>query len=431
MSSTSSSKTLWALVDCNNFYASCEKLFRPDLANRPVVVLSNNDGCIVARSAEVKALGIPMGVPEFKARALLKQHDVAVFSSNYALYGDISARVMATLEHVCPNVEQYSIDEAFLRLDGSLASNTEELAHTIRDTVRQWTGITVSVGIAETRTLAKLSNHLAKKGGGLHALYRDQPDFEAILRVCPVSEVWGIGRRQAKKLYEIGVSTALGLSEATDIWLRKNLTVTGWKTAMELRGTPCIGEDDAPPARRTFVSSRSFGQRVYDLRLLEQAVATFTVRAAERLRRNDLVAGGIAVHIRTPRHGSGQLYDVTAQSPLMPATADTTAMLQVGKRLLTSIYKEGPGYAKAGIMLYDLCPVGSQQGSLLVPSKPETDDHKKGLMDALDRINGKHGRGAVQFGAEGPKRAGWHLQCKHRSPRVTTDWNELPLATCR
>ena len=431
MSSTNSNQPLWALVDCNNFYASCEKLFRPDLAARPVVVLSNNDGCIVSRSAEAKALGIPMGEPEFKARAQLQRHNVAVFSSNYALYGDISARVMATLEHLCPHVEQYSIDEAFVRLDGSLAANAEDIARKLRETVRQWTGMVVSVGIAPTRTLAKLANHLAKNTSGAHIWDVALPAAETALRAFPVREVWGIGWRQSRKLLEVGVTSAWGLRETSDLWLRKFMTVSGWKTAMELRGIPCIGEDEGPAPRRTLVSSRSFGERVYDLPSLEQAVATFTVRAAERLRRQKLVAGGIAVHIRTSRHGNRPSFDATAQCPFQPATADTVAMLQAGKKLLTSMYKEGPAYAKAGIMLYDLSSQDCLQGSLLAETTPVNDMRKTALMMALDGINSKFGRGAVHFGAEGPQKAQWHLRCKHCSPGVTTDWKDLPQAFCR
>ncbi|MDY0258627.1 MAG: Y-family DNA polymerase [Desulfovibrio sp.] len=431
MSSTNCSQPLWALVDCNNFYASCEKLFRPDLATRPVVVLSNNDGCIVARSAEAKALGIPMGEPEFKARPLLQRHKVEVFSSNYALYGDISARVMATLEQLCPHVEQYSIDEAFVRLEGPMAANASDIAEQLRQTVRQWTGMTVSVGVAPTRTLAKVANHLAKKSSGVCVWNSALPDAAAVLRAFPVREVWGIGWRQSKKLLEIGVTSAWGLREANDVWLRKFLTISGWKTAMELRGVPCINEEEGPVPRRTLVSSRSFGEKVYDLASLEQAVGTFTVRAAERLRRQELVAGGIAVHIRTSRHGSRPAFDATAQQPFFPPTADTVTMLQAARKTLDAIYKKGPAYAKAGIMLYDLCPVDCQQGNLLAQATPGKDARNDALMSALDTINGKFGRGSVRFGAEGPKEAKWHLRCKNCSPSVTTNWKELATAFCR
>lgn len=429
MSSISSKQTLWALVDCNNFYASCERLFRPDLTDKPVVVLSNNDGCIVARSQEAKALGIAMGTPEFKARSLLRQHNVAVFSSNYALYGDISARVMAALEHVCPQVEQYSIDEAFLRLDGALVPNLEGLARALRETVRQWTGITVSVGIATTRTLAKLANRLAKQSAGVCILTGAESDFVGVLRAFPVRDVWGIGWRQAQKLYGVGITSAWDLRQADDIWLRKNLTVTGWKTAMELRGVPCIDEDENP-IRLTLVSSRSFGQSVYDLSSLEQAVSTFTVRAAERLRRHRFVAGGVAVHIRTARHNARCFHDVTGQKILFPATADTVAMLRAARSVLASLYKEGPAYAKAGIMLYDLCPANGLQGSLIADPEANVQSHPNALMGTLDRINVKFGRGAVRFGAEGPQHAAWHMRQERRSPRVTTSWEELPVAKC-
>lgn len=456
MQYTNSERPLWALVDCNNFFASCERLFRPDLEGKPIVVLSNNDGCIVARSNEAKALGIPMGEPEFKARSVLHKHNVHVFSSNYALYGDISTRVMDTLRSVCPHVEQYSIDEAFVRLDGPLRAQVDDVARALRERVRQWTGMGVSVGVASTRTLAKIANHLAKKEGGVYRLpspsgggaEESEAALDAVLARIPVREVWGVGRNMATRLYGVGITSALELKRANDLWARKVLTVTGWRMVLELRGLPCIGEDSGPPPPRTLVSSRSFGERVYARDDLAQAVAAFTARAAERLRRKGLVAGGIAVHIRTARKGTGPLCDETAQMTLPGGTADSMALIHAAHRGLDSIFKEGYAYAKAGIMLYHLENAAKRQGSLLTlttekashecgKGKPEVlhggnqEARQRALMHALDGIRGRYGSQGIRIGAEGPEKAVWHMRQRHCSPHMTTVWDELAVARCR
>lgn len=436
---------LWALVDCNNFYASCERLFRPDLAARPVVVLSNNDGCIVARSPEARALGIPMGAPEFTWRPFLQQHGVAVFSSNYALYGDISARIMRILEQHCPQVEQYSIDEAFVRLDGAQALQASEIARQLRATIARWTGISVSIGVAPTRTLAKIANHIGKKrADGLALLDVDASlpardaaqaavSFRAddVLARLPVTEVWGIGRRQARTLWAAGITTAAALRDADDQWLRRTLTVTGWRTALELRGLPCIAVDNAPTPRHTLVSSRSFARPVTRPEALREAVACFTARAAERLRRAGLVAGGIAVHIRTSRHArEGDFYGPTAQTPLAEATADTLALQRAARDGLDRLFRPGYAYAKAGVMLYALEAAAGQQVSLLRRLSPQEERRRAALMRTLDAINAKFGRECVIFGAQGLGEADWHMRQQRRSPRMTTRWDELPLVRC-
>lgn len=434
MSSTNSKKKLWALVDCNDFYASCEKLFRPDLADRPVVVLSNNDGCIVARSKEAKALGIPMGVPEFKVRHLLKEHDVEVFSSNYTLYGDISHRVMSVMEKLCPHVEQYSIDEAFLGIDGALIPNLPDFCRHMRQTILRWTGITVSIGVGATRTLAKVANHIAKKDprlDGLYSLVRPEAQIDKVLAATPVGDIWGIGKRQRQKLLAECIYTALDLKHTDDIWLRKNLTITGWHTALELRGIPCIDDTGTPSARKTIVSSRSFGKRVHDLQSLYEAVASFTARAAERLRTMELVAGGISVHIRTSRYDD-DLYDQMAQSRLPVATDDTLLLLRSAKRLLEGIFEAGYAYAKAGIMLYDLQPRCGRQASLLaLTPQSRNDSRATALMQTLDEINARYGRNSLRYGAEGSEEAGWRPQQKRLSKHMTTDWDELPDVLCK
>jgi len=419
---------LWALVDCNNFYASCERIFRPDLIGKPVVVLSNNDGCIVARSAEAKALGIGMAEPEFKVRDLLKRHNVAVFSSNYALYGDISNRVMLTLESLVPVVEQYSIDEAFVPLPGPLAANADELALALRERVRKWTGIIVSIGVGSTRTLAKVAGELAKKGKGVHRLDAGTPETEKVLAAFPVEDIWGIGWRSAEKLRLRSIRTAKDLRDADGGMIKKLLSVTGLNTAMELRGIPCIEQTDAPAARRTMVSSRSFGERVTEKEHLAEALAMHATLAGERLRREKLEAGGMSVHIRTARHGQGPFYDKTAEIAFPAPTSSTRGFIKATRQGLDSIFQQGFLYAKAGIMLFDLAERDRRQGSLLDIAAPDTRKEKdKKLMSALDAVNKRFGRGAVRFAAEGEADAPWQAKHLKKSPKYTSAWDELPI----
>ncbi|MDR1489478.1 MAG: Y-family DNA polymerase [Desulfovibrio sp.] len=428
MQSTSSTPKLWALVDCNNFYASCERLFRPDLLGKPVVVLSNNDGCIVARSNEAKSLGIGMGEPEFKVRDFLKRHGVAVFSSNYALYGDISNRVMRTLETLAPVIEQYSIDEAFVPLSGPLACNADELAMSVRERVRKWTGIVVSVGVGTTRTLAKLAGELAKKGEGVYRLDAGTSETEKTLSKMPVEDVWGIGRRSAEKLRLRSIHTAKDLCDADGGVIRKLLSVTGLHTAMELRGIPCIDQSDAPAPRRTMVSSRSFGEKVTEKKYLAEALSMHAALAGERVRREHLVAGGIAVHIRTARHGQGPFYDKTAEVSFSSPTANTRQLIKAAREGLDTVFLRGFEYAKAGVMLFDLVDRHKRQGNLLDFARPDAQAAKdKNFMSVLDMVNKRFGRGTVRFAAEGAETALWHTKHTRRSPKYTSAWEDLPV----
>lgn len=428
-------KGLFALVDCNNFYASCERLFRPDLAQTPIVVLSNNDGCIVSRSAEAKALGIGMGEPEFLMRPLLQKHGVAVFSSNYALYGDISQRVMHTLESLCStsHVEQYSIDEAFVRLDPALATNAVELAVNLRQRVRQWTGMGVSIGIGPTRTLAKLANALAKKStdGIAHVGLAQSPDYSHTLQAFAVEDIWGIGKKQAAKCHARGIRTAWQLAEAQDIWIKSNLTVTGWQTAMELRGIACIGMNKAPVPRKTLVSSRSFAHKIHDISALREALACFTARAAQRLRHEELMASGLGVHIRTARADNQAPNDYHTQIPLPQPTNDTLGLIHIAHRALDNVFIAGNAYVKAGIVLFGLEKQSRIQGSLLPFVTPEAEQHPQAspaLNNALDRLNHRYGKRTLYYGAEGGESALWHMRQKHCSPAVTTNWKALAKA---
>jgi DNA polymerase V len=416
---------LWALVDCNNFYASCERLFRPDLIGKPVVVLSNNDGCIVARSNEAKALGIGMGEPEFKVRDMLKKHNVAVFSSNYALYGDISSRVIMTMESLVPVVEQYSIDEAFIPLPGSLESNADELAWTLRERIRKWTGIFVSVGVGPTRTLAKLAAEVAKKNKGVCRLIVGSLDTEKILASTPVGDVWGIGRRSVEKLRLRGINTAKDLRDADNGRMQKLLTVSGLNTVLELRGMPCINLAEAPAPRKTLVSSRSFGCRVTEKEYLAEALAMHASLAGERLRGVKLEAAGMAVHIRTARHGKGPFYDETAEVHLGRSTSDTKKLIKATQEGLDGIFRPGYFYAKAGIMLFELCSAEGRQSNLFGEASPG-ERKSTVLMNTLDSVNKRFGRGALRFASEGEKDATWHTKHDRRSPRCTTVWEELP-----
>lgn len=420
---------LWALVDCNNFFASCERLFRPDLEGRPIVVLSNNDGCVVARSNEAKALGLQMGVAEFKIRDMLKKHNVVVFSSNYQLYGDISHRVMATLETIVPYVETYSIDEAFLPLDHTLSRNANEIARKIRERIRGWTGIPVSIGIGQSKTLAKIANKLAKKGTGVFN-FTDQTDPESILKNIPVVDIWGIGKRQAAKLHAAGITSALALRNANEDRIRKLLSVTGWRTLMELRGIPCIEEDNAPSSRKTLIRSRSFGTKISEKNMLAEALACFAARAGERLRSENLIAGGLEVHLRTSSFATEPYPHDSIQMPLVPATSNTSELIKTAHKGLERIFKSGSAYAKAGVMLYALEEKTNAQASLFTIG-PEREKEHDALMAALDKINRRYGNHALRYVAEGVGASPWHMRQERRSPRATTKWKELVLAKCR
>jgi DNA polymerase V len=432
MPSKNSPLALWALVDCNNFFASCERLFRPDLAGKPVVVLSNNDGCIVARSNEAKALGIGMGEPEFKIRELLRMHDVAVFSSNFTLYGDMSMRVMRTLESIVPEVEQYSVDEAFVPLRGALAANADEIGAEMFRRVRRWTGIGVAVGLGTTRTLAKIASEKAKKDTGVCRLDAQSDFADCILGELPVGDIWGIGRKSDLKLRSYGIYTARQLRDADGALVRKLLGIAGTHTALELRGIPCMDAMDTPPPRKSMVSSRSFGEKVYDKRYLAEALAMHASLAGERLRKEHLEAGGLIVHIRTSRHGVEAFYDETASVTLDRPTSSTRDLIQATARGLEQIFRQGFAYAKAGIMLYDLGAPGSRPGNLLdwVKQKSAAGRSDSKLMSALDAVNQRFGRGTLRFAAEGKHEAPWRVKSDRRSGRVTTAWDELPVVKC-
>lgn len=426
---STSSKDLWCLVDCNNFYASCEQLFRPDLVGNPIVVLSNNDGCIIARSREAKAIGVPMGEAWFKIRPLLEKHNAAVFSANFALYGDISARVMSILEKFSPHCEQYSIDEAFLCLNGAIPANLPAFCAHLRDTIRQWTGISVSIGVGATPTLAKLANHIAKgepRFAGLFSLIRPEKDINRHLARIPVKEVWGIGRGHARKLLVNGINTALDLKNAEDAWLRKELSVTGLRCALELRGILCNDTwVNSDCKRKTLLHSRSFGNRIHGFDELSEAISTFTACLAERLRAMNLLAGGVWIRARTSSFADS-FHACSGSASLPWPSADTRVLTACALKILKRVYSPGAPFAKAAVMFFDLERMDCRQPGLFEPDTSLSD----AVMNVVDKINQRYGRLTLRFGGMGLKRAEWHMRQERRSPDYTTSWRELPNAYC-
>lgn len=416
--------SIFALIDCNNFYTSCERVFNPRLVGKPVVVLSNNDGCVIARSNESKRLGITMGAPLFKIQELIERERVEVFSSNYTLYGDMSRRVMETLETFTPAVETYSIDEAFLNLSGIAHEGTlTDLGHKIRDRVYKWTGIPVSVGIAETKTLAKIANRLAKKSDKAKGVldlvgseYR-----ECALSRTPVNDVWGIGRQYAKLLTSRGITTALDLSRADANWARSQMSVVGARTVMELRGVSCLPLEFLPPSKKSVTVSRSFGTDVENLGDMREAVSHFASRAAEKLRANRLVAGVMMVFVSTNRFKDDPQYANSAYVSMPFASDDTRELVRCAHRGLDRIYVEGYRYKKAGVTLAEILPVESLQHSFFDGREHE---RSKRLMAAMDAVNRKLGRGTLRIAASGLRQM-WMTRSERRSPLYTTKLRDV------
>jgi len=417
---------VFALVDCNNFYASCERLFNPTLAGQPIVVLSNNDGCVVARSNEAKALGIAMGVPEFQIRPLLRAHRVHVFSSNYRLYGDLSRRVMETLEQFSPDLEIYSIDEAFLSLVGFERRYLTDYGRAIRKTVKQWTGLPVSVGIAETKTLAKLANRVAKQTADTDGVFDllACPDREALLDGVAVGDVWGIGPNSARLLAQQGITTAWQLRQADEQWIRKHMGVVGVRVVAELRGHSCLELDACPAPKQGITCSRAFGRAVSTLTEMEEAVSFYVSRAAEKLRGEGLAATVLTVFIMTNAFTDEPQYRNSVTCSLPVGTDTTSELIRAALKGLRRIYRDGYRYKKAGVMCTALVPTGQVQPDLFdQQDRPKS----KRLMAALDAINDRWGAGTLNYASSGLTKA-WQTQCHHRSPAYTTDWADLPVA---
>ncbi|EML0289511.1 translesion error-prone DNA polymerase V subunit UmuC [Vibrio cholerae] len=417
---------VFALVDCNNFYASCEKLFRPDLKDTPVVVLSNNDGCVVARSREAKSLGIKMGVPAFQIKAEMQRHGILVFSSNYALYADLSNRVMRTLEEMAPRVEVYSIDEAFLDLTGiESAISLVEFGQQVRERIGHWIGITVCVGIAPTKTLAKLANHAAKKYPATQGVVDlTNPDRQRrLLALVPVDDVWGVGRRLSKRLNALGIITALDLANASPRAIRDQFSVVLERTVRELNGESCIELEEIPPTKKQIVCSRSFGVKVTQFELLREAVCEYATRATEKLRKEQQQAKVLTVFIRTsPFKDNEPQYCNSASGELLIPSCDTRDFIELANHLLKRIWKDGFRYAKAGVMLSDFYDPGMFQPGLF--DDVSTRSNSQQLMSVLDTIN-QSGAGKVFFAGQGTKKD-WSMKREHLSPAYTTRWDQLP-----
>ena len=415
-----------ALVDCNNFYVSCERVFDPSLAGRPVVVLSNNDGCVIARSQEAKRLGIRMGTPLFTCRGLIRRHGVRVFSSNYALYGDMSARVMETLRQFSPRVDVYSIDEAFLACGGGPGQPPGHWAGLVRTRVLRCTGIPVSIGIAATRTLAKIATRLAKAGTVPEGVcdLAGCGDIDRVLQAVGVEHVWGIGRKYAALLRRSGIATARDLKYADDGWVRRCMTVQGLRTVMELRGIDCPGREDAGAEAVSVLCSRSFGTPVDDPARLREALVEYASRAGEKLRARGLLAAALQVFITTGGHGPGP-HDSGAATATLPFPSDYTPdFIRAALGCLERLYCRGVRYRKAGVLLTGLQEARSCQPDLF--NDPERDRRRAGLMRALDAINARWGRATACFALPGRVPRTWRMRRRYMSSRYTTCWAELP-----
>lgn len=416
---------MFALADVNSFYASCETVFRPDLKGRPVVVLSNNDGCVIARSAEAKKIGIKMGDPFFKMRDLFERHKIVTFSSNYALYADMSSRVMTVLEEMAPAVEIYSIDEAFMNLQGvSNCKNLEEFGREVRAKVLQWTGLTVGVGIGPTKTLAKLANHAAKKwtktGGvvDLSLLARQRK----LLALVEVGDVWGVGRRISKKLNDMGITTALQLADAPTGLIRKHFNVVLERTVRELRGEPCLELEEFAPTKQQIVCSRSFGDRVTEYELMREAICSHAVRAAEKLRGERQYCRHISAFVKTSPFSVNEVYyGKTAGTKLQIPTQDSRDIVAAATQCLDAIWQDGHRFQKCGVMLGDFYSQGVAQLGLFDEYKPRSNSEQ--LMAVLDGIN-HSGKGRVWFAGQGVQKS-WEMKRQMLSPAYTTRFNDL------
>ncbi len=415
--------TLYGLCDCNNFYASCERLFNPALEGRPIVVLSNNDGCVVARSNEAKALGIGMGVPLFKVRALVEQHQVAVFSSNYQLYGDLSSRVFNTLKQHVEQVEIYSIDEAFLDLSGRDMAHLPEWGRRLARTVKRNTGIPISIGIAPTKTLAKVASRLCKqypKLEGCCLMYRAE-DIAKVLARFPIEDVWGIGRKHTKRLHGYGVRTAADFLALTPEWVQREMSVVGLRTWRELHGEPCIELDTIHADRQSICVSRSFSSEVYDLKELQQLVSGYLTSAAQKLRRQGSVAQAITVFAYTNRFREEASQQFANERIQFPTPTDSTLeMVKYVNAALAELFVVGNGYKKAGVILSSLQPASAVQSSMF--DSVDRAKHRS-LMETIDQLNDQMGRNSVVLANQsgGDPR----FNRNHLSPCYTTEWEDI------
>ena len=421
MSFTQHTKKI-ALVDCNSFYVSCERLFNPKIRKKPVVVLSNNDGCIVSRSNEAKALGIKMGEPYFKAKDIIVKNNVHVFSSNYSLYGDLSRRVMRTLKRFNSDIEVYSIDEAFIDLSNFPDNEVENVAQEIRAMVLQWTGIPASIGIAKTKTLSKVANHIAKKKeSGVTSLIGIE-NIDPILEKVEINDVWGVGKQLTKFYHENGIYNAKQLKNMSNTWIKKSSNVSSSRTAMELRGIPCIDLEKTVSKRKSCVVSRSFGQRVEKFQELKEAIANYCLNASEKIRSESLIAKSITVFIRTSPFQSKFGYYSNSKTIDFPiGTNNSIEIVKTALSALETIFKNGYRYQKAGVLLTGL---SNDDGKKNLFSS-EKDEKINSLMKSIDSTNYRYGRSAISLASAGVKKK-WNMKREYSSRIDTADFNLLP-----
>lgn len=427
--------TAIALIDGNNFYVSCERVFQPELEGKPVVVLSNNDGCVVARSQEVRALGVGMGVPWFKLRDLAKQHGIIAKSSNYTLYADMSQRMHSVIGQFAPEQEIYSIDETFLDLTG-FNRDLIEYGLQIRQRVRQWTGIPVCVGIGNSKTLAKLANHSAKKvlvpemaNGVVEFNQLSARELNQLFGSIDVGEVWGVGRRNKECLYSIGIETVRDLRDVSISRIKKEFNIVLARTVAELNGESCLALEEVAPPKQQIVSSRSFGQPVYLLEDLNEAVVSYASRAAEKLRKQHHVAGAIQVFLQTnPFKPDEPQYNNAVTVKLVRASDNNFRLSEAALYGLKRIYKPGYAYKKAGVMLMSLCPASRLPVDLFSGFDEQDTQKAKNLMATLDEINARMGRGTVRSAGEGIQKP-WAMRSDNKSKAYTTEWDQLAIAT--
>ncbi len=420
---------IFALVDCNSFYVSCERLFKPHLKNKPVIVLSNNDGCTVSRSDEAKAIGIKMGEPYHQIKFVIRKNKIGVFSSNYALYGDISSRVMRLLGEWSPDIEVYSIDEAFLRLENCPTNNVEEYAARIRQAVLREVGIPTCVGLGPTKVLAKVANKIAKKSRNESGVFSlcDPNIREEALSIFPVGDIWGIGSKSAEKLNSYGIYTASQFRDADPALVQRLLTIVGHRIQEEMKGYSCLPLEEVA-AKKQIISSRSFGRPVFKLEDLEEAISQYVTRAAEKLRQQNSVCQTITVIIHTnPYKQVRQYYSRPATVKLLTATNSTITLAQAGLKALKAIFKKGIEYKKAIVMLSDISPMSRIQFGLF--EDPERYDKERQIMTAIDKINRSYYRDMIRIGSCGTDQS-WKMASKLHSPHYTAKWEHLPIAKC-
>ena len=417
----SSKKNKVALIDCNSFYVSCERLFNPKIRNKPVVVLSNNDGCVISRSTEAKRIGIKMGEPYFKVKELVKKNNVYIFSSNYALYGDISRRVMKTLRSFSNKIEIYSIDEAFIDLSHIEEKEVEYYGKAIRKRILKWTGIPTSVGISNTKTLSKVANHIAKKNK-TGVIYLKE-NIDESLKNFHISDIWGVGKQLSKLYIKNGIDTAYKLKNISNSWVKKSTNVLGAKTVMELRGISCINLETQETKRKSCCVSRSFGKRVESLEKLRESITTHCLNAAEKIRTDKQMTRAITVFIRTSPFDKNRKYysnSITIDLPI--ATNNSLELVREAINGLKKIYKYGYFYQKAGIILSKLNESKEKEFNLLAPIM-ENKSHT--LMKAIDFTNAKYGRNAISIALAGTNNT-WKMRRKHSSKIDTASFDSLP-----